>query len=366
MMQKRNLSRLVCLGLVSAAILQSQNQVDLKTQSKDVDFTAAPFTKPIQTGVILPSTCSLGGVFFLTTGSPGANLWACTSVNVWSLQGGQSGFATGSGAPSGACVLGATYYDTTNGNTWLCESPGNWQMALTTPGAGPFVLTGQNGTTPATPSAGFTALFFSSTAKAGQSLDDAGSLGTMVRPTDCSSSGQVLQKIGSDATVSCVTALAPVTFVFPAGAGSSSSPQAGGWWEDGASTVVCPAGTPYQCYLHWNSGGSILAITTVVPHARTTGTVSVALTYQGNGSGNTVQPAVSTGCVSNGSTGFAFNSAQNFPAQVTSGTNYYIATLPSATMTGCSAGSMLVLQFSRADSGGFLNLAGASITFNLP
>ncbi len=354
------------VALAGLPVLEGQTQVDLRTQSKSIDFTAAPTTKPVKTGTALPATCSQGALFFETTAPAGANLFGCTATNTWSLQTGGAAwsFSAASGAPTGACTVGAAYFDTTNGDTWFCENPSTWKKVLTTVDTGPFVMTGQNGANPPSPTAGSTALFLSSSAKLAQSIDDGGNLGTMVRPVDCSGGGQFVRKINPDGTLTCAS-LPPVTYNFPAGAGSNTSPQAGAWWQDGNTAVICPAGTPFQCALHWNSGGNLLAVTTSVPHAWVSGTVSVTLKYQGDGTGNTVQPAVAGGCASNGGA-FAFNAGQSFASQTTSGANYFITTLPALTMTGCSADSLLVLRFSRADTGGFLNLAQASIAFNLP
>ena len=370
-MLRSSVLRLASLGLMSLPILHSQTLVDLKNQTKTVDFTAASTTKPMKSGSVLPATCSTAEMFFLTTAAPGANVYACVSANTWDLEtGGGSNTTSGLGAPTGACMTGAIYNDTLNGNTWICENPSTWQKVLTTTNVGEFVMTGQNGSTPSTPASGSSSLFFSSTAKAGQSLDDTGGLATMVRPTDCSAGVQLVQKINPDGTVTCAAPasppVAPITYVFPAGSGSSASPQMGAWWQSGSTTAVCPAGTPFQCFLHWNSGMNILAVTTSIPHAWTSGAVSVTLEYQGDGTGNSIQPAVSSGCVNNGSTAYVFNAAQNFTSQTTVANNYYVTTLPALTMIGCSADSMMVLQFSRADSAGFLNLAEASITFNLP
>jgi hypothetical protein len=357
---------LASLCLASLASLQGQTKVDLSRQAKGIDFTGASTTKPMKAGAALPATCGAGELFFNTTAPSGANLYACTATNTWTVQGGQSSsFSSGAGAPMGGCSAGQTYFDTTNGNTWFCETPGLWQRALTTNNVGAFVITGQDGSSPGAAPAGNTSLFFNSSAKIAQSVDDAGSSGTMVRPTDCSASGQLVQKVNGDGTLTCGIAGGPVTYNFPAGGGSTASPQTGAWWQDGTTTAVCPAGSPFQCSLHWNSGASILAITTSVPHLWSSGTVSASLKFQGNGTGNTVQPAVSSGCVSNGGA-FSFNAAQTFPSQATSGSNYYLTTVSSLTMTGCAADSMMVLQFSRADIGGFLNLAEASVTFNIP
>jgi hypothetical protein len=74
------------LGLLCTGI--SQTLVDLRTQSKSVDFTAATSTKPFKTGTALPATCAIGEVFFKTNGAAGQNLYACSTVNSWTLQAG--------------------------------------------------------------------------------------------------------------------------------------------------------------------------------------------------------------------------------------------------------------------------------------
>ena len=71
----------------AAASLIAQTKVDLRTQSKSVDFSAAPLTKPVRTGTSLPGTCSLGEMFYLTSATPGYNLYYCTASNVWTPAG---------------------------------------------------------------------------------------------------------------------------------------------------------------------------------------------------------------------------------------------------------------------------------------
>jgi hypothetical protein len=66
---------------------QGQTLVDLRTQSKSVDFSAAGPTKPMQTGSNLPSTCAVGQFFFLTTAAAGSNVYACNPINAWTLEG---------------------------------------------------------------------------------------------------------------------------------------------------------------------------------------------------------------------------------------------------------------------------------------
>ena len=75
---------MIFLSLPAAA----QTQIDLRTQTKSVDFSGAISTKPMKTGSVLPATCELGDMFFKTDATPGANLYACTAVDTWSIQAG--------------------------------------------------------------------------------------------------------------------------------------------------------------------------------------------------------------------------------------------------------------------------------------
>jgi len=62
-----------CWGIPLAA----QTQVDLRTQSKDVDFQGAVFTKPFKSGSALPLTCTQAEMFFLTSAAAGTNVYGC-------------------------------------------------------------------------------------------------------------------------------------------------------------------------------------------------------------------------------------------------------------------------------------------------
>jgi hypothetical protein len=75
------------LWVVFVATGEGQTLVDLRTQSKSVDFSGATSTKPMQTGSSLPSTCAVGQFFFLTSAPAGSNVYACDAVNVWTLEG---------------------------------------------------------------------------------------------------------------------------------------------------------------------------------------------------------------------------------------------------------------------------------------
>ncbi len=76
-----------CLWTVWIATGSGQTLVDLRTQSKSVDFSAAGSTKPMQTGSSLPAVCAIGQFFFLTTAAAGSNVYACNPANTWSVEG---------------------------------------------------------------------------------------------------------------------------------------------------------------------------------------------------------------------------------------------------------------------------------------
>jgi hypothetical protein len=85
--------RLSCSGLLAGLLglnLAAQTQVDLRTQSKGVDFQAAPYTRPLKTSAALPATCTANELLLLTTAPPGNNIYACLTPNVWTPQAGAS------------------------------------------------------------------------------------------------------------------------------------------------------------------------------------------------------------------------------------------------------------------------------------
>jgi hypothetical protein len=75
------------LESLAATCLIAQTRVDLRTQSKSVDFSGAASTKPSQAGTVLPSTCAVGQTFLNTAAQPGQNWYVCTATNTWSVQG---------------------------------------------------------------------------------------------------------------------------------------------------------------------------------------------------------------------------------------------------------------------------------------
>jgi hypothetical protein len=72
---------------LASGIAYGQTMVDLRTQSKSVDFSSANATKPFKSGTVFPSICSVGEIFYKTDAPAGANLYACTAANAWTLEG---------------------------------------------------------------------------------------------------------------------------------------------------------------------------------------------------------------------------------------------------------------------------------------
>jgi len=90
--------RRMCLAALVVFTGAAQTQIDLRTQAKSVDFTAATTTKPVKTGTTLPGTCTLGEMFFNTDAPAGNNVYGCTAVNTWTAQGPNLTLATDSQA----------------------------------------------------------------------------------------------------------------------------------------------------------------------------------------------------------------------------------------------------------------------------
>lgn len=82
---------IILLALSVCALVEAQTTINLGTEGRDVDFSAAPFTKPVKVGTVLPATCGVGELFFDTASPAGQNLFGCTAPNTWSLLGSYPG-----------------------------------------------------------------------------------------------------------------------------------------------------------------------------------------------------------------------------------------------------------------------------------
>jgi len=98
--------KILPLGALTSALAGlgwAQTQLDLRTQSKDVDFSAASSTRPLKTGVVLPATCAVGELFFKSDATAGLNIYECQSTNTWTQQ-----LSSGGGGGGGSDFTGST------------------------------------------------------------------------------------------------------------------------------------------------------------------------------------------------------------------------------------------------------------------
>jgi hypothetical protein len=73
-------------GALSGALYGQLTQLDLRLQSRDVDFSAASATKPFKSGTGLPSSCGQGEMYYRLDATAGMNVYGCTASNSWSLE----------------------------------------------------------------------------------------------------------------------------------------------------------------------------------------------------------------------------------------------------------------------------------------
>jgi hypothetical protein len=75
-------------ALLFAVSLALGQQLDLKSQSRNADFSTHAFIKPWVIGTSLPATCSVGDAFFDSDATAGQNVYVCTATNTWTLSSG--------------------------------------------------------------------------------------------------------------------------------------------------------------------------------------------------------------------------------------------------------------------------------------
>jgi hypothetical protein len=96
---------LLALCVSGAWLCNGQTTIDLRTQTRNVDFSGAVSTRPVKTGTALPATCAAGEIFFKTTAAAGRNLYTCAPANQWSAI---AGTAAGGGGNYAASFSGQT------------------------------------------------------------------------------------------------------------------------------------------------------------------------------------------------------------------------------------------------------------------
>jgi hypothetical protein len=82
------LSRILVLVMLggAGALYGQLTQVDLRLQSRDVDFSGATATKPFKSGTGLPSSCGQGEMYYRMDAAAGLNVYGCTASNFWTLE----------------------------------------------------------------------------------------------------------------------------------------------------------------------------------------------------------------------------------------------------------------------------------------
>lgn len=77
---------LVLLVAGTPTVFAQLTQLDLRLQSRDVDFSGASSTKPFKSGTGLPSSCGQGEMYYRLDATAGMNVYACTTANSWTLE----------------------------------------------------------------------------------------------------------------------------------------------------------------------------------------------------------------------------------------------------------------------------------------
>src|SRR5579862_9755828 len=78
--------RIALLATFGGAMYGQLTQLDLRMQSRDVDFSGASATKPLKSGTGLPSSCGLGELYYRQDATAGMNIYGCTAANSWTLE----------------------------------------------------------------------------------------------------------------------------------------------------------------------------------------------------------------------------------------------------------------------------------------
>jgi hypothetical protein len=270
-------------GLGGPFSSHAQTRLDLRSQAKSVDFSAAGSTIPFKSGAAVPSSCQTGQVFFKTGESAGNNIYFCNSTDKWMQL---VASVSNTSAPSDGCSPGSLFMlnDSVNGihQLYVCSTSGIWSISS--------ILSGTAGTRPVNCAAG--QLFFSTDSDAAgwSYCQTPGSPGiwspTITGPAGlpgepgpegaagvqgppgpvCGSAGQVLTN--KDGACAGVTQI-PVTvlptpfngwtpFALVAGAGSGTAPTVTSVQVDTSNNISTPGSLTTG--VGGNAAGSIVAM----------------------------------------------------------------------------------------------------------
>jgi hypothetical protein len=74
------------MAMFAGMVYGQLTQLDLRLQSRDVDFSGASSTKPFKSGTGLPSSCGPGELYYRMDAAAGMNVYGCTASNSWTLE----------------------------------------------------------------------------------------------------------------------------------------------------------------------------------------------------------------------------------------------------------------------------------------
>jgi hypothetical protein len=80
------ISRILPLAMFASSVYGQLTQLDLRLQTRDVDFSGASATKPFKSGTGLPSSCGQGEMYYRLDAAAGMNVYGCTTSNSWTLE----------------------------------------------------------------------------------------------------------------------------------------------------------------------------------------------------------------------------------------------------------------------------------------
>ena len=387
------------LAAVASAGL-AQTQVDLRTQSKSIDFGLAPSTRPFQTGTALPANCLIGNVYFKTDNAAGNNVFGCTAINTWTAEGispnvsnlitrGQA--ITGTQDEAQLDITGSAgqtnpifrVRTSTGANLIQANADGSVDLGS---GNGPEVITNQAAPS-GNPATGKANRWVDTVDKVQKVKDEAGNISVTIRPPSpsCSSQGKVVGDINVDGTITCVAA---------SGGGSVSSKASFNWpfgncdagvnrsnYNPGWST---PAGSPFfanntTCIGDQNIVPALQFVQASDTHVYflfrlpenfdSAGTANITFTYfMFSGLSGNVKWNVRTGPVPTGSTENAavvYNPVATSTLAVVPSDDFKTkkVTLSAINLTGGAAGELISVDLWR-DTTVASNYAGPADTFS--
>ena len=116
------IQQLICVTILNVFIFTET------ARSSVIDFSHISVTSPVSVGVVLPSTCSIGQLFFLVTAPAGQNLFGCTSANIWTSESNALP-QVGAGSAASTSTNSSTQTSTPTTVTSAGSSAGNYDAA---------------------------------------------------------------------------------------------------------------------------------------------------------------------------------------------------------------------------------------------